>query len=160
MSRAPEVAEIVQALIGTWSGQGSGDYPTIEAFTYREETLFTEREDHPALHYEQRTWRHTPEGEVVSHWETGLLRISRDGTASILNAQGGRTEVMDGSWARTGDGWRLDFAGTGFAGDDRVVNSRRSFRLEPGSLSYIMAMETTATGEMFEHLEATLGRDV
>lgn len=156
MSRQPEVAEIVTELVGVWTGTGEGRYPTIESFQYRETTVFTDRPDHPALHFDQRTWKLTPGGEAVSHWETGLLRISSDGTVRLHDAQPGRVETMGGTWARDDPGWEISLASTGYAGDDRVVTTARRFRLVPGELSYEMNMETTSTPEMSLHLEARL----
>jgi hypothetical protein len=156
MSRSPEVAAMVKALVGSWSGHGSGGYPTIEPFDYRESTVFIEREDHPALHYEQRAWRQTPDGEVVSHWETGLLRLSSDRSAALFNAQGGRTEAMTGTWDETDDGWQIDLASVGYAGDIRVRHSSRRFSLGLGVLTYEMSMDTASTNSMTPHLEASL----
>ncbi len=158
MSRNPDVTALVQALVGMWAGTGEGKYSTIEPFTYREETRFTEREDHPSLHYEQRTWRNAPDGEVVSHWETGLIRISSDGTVKINNAQGGRTETMEGRWLHDKDGWIIELTGTGYAGDARVVSSTREIRLRRSSLSYQMWMKTTAVEGMELHLSAELAK--
>ncbi len=159
MSRHPEIAAVVAELVGTWSGTGEGQYPTIESFEYRETTKFTERPDHPALHFDQRTWKLTPDGDVVSHWETGLLRISSDGTARLHDAQPGRVETMGGIWGRADSGWEISLRSTGYAGDDRVVTTARRFRLIPGELSYEMDMETTSTHEMSLHLRARLVKD-
>lgn len=158
MSRQPNVHAIVSELVGTWSGEGEGQYPTIESFRYREVTEIGERDDHPALRFEQRAWKLTPSGDVVSHWETGLLRLSSDGSARFHNAQPGRAETMKGTWTRDQDGWVVSLASTGYAGDDRVVTSTRNFRLRPDVIEYEMCMETTATRQMSLHLRATLHR--
>jgi THAP domain-containing protein 4 len=159
VSRHPEVAELVAGLVGVWTGAGEGQYPTIESFRYREMTAFSERPDHPALHFDQRTWKQTPEGEAVSHWETGLLRISSDGTVRLHDAQPGRVEAMAGTWARQGSGWEISLSSVGYAGDDRVVTTSRTFRLNPGELTYEMQMETTSTGELSLHLSARLQKN-
>jgi THAP domain-containing protein 4 len=156
VSRHPEVAELVAELVGVWSGTGEGEYPTIDSFRYRETTEFTERPDHPALHFDQRTWKQTPEGETVSHWETGLLRISSDGTVRLHDAQPGRVEAMAGTWVRIGSGWEISLGSVGYAGDDRVVTAARTFRLASGELTYEMQMETTSTRELSLHLSARL----
>ena len=158
MNRKPEVADLVQELIGAWNGSGIGEYPTIESFTYRERTVITARDDHPALHFEQRTWKATDHGEEPSHWESGLLRLFSDGTATLNNAQSGRAETMAGSWSATGDGWRISLQSTGFAGDERMIDSTRIFTLSAGTLTYVHEMSTTAHPSMALHLKATLKR--
>lgn len=158
MTRDAEVAELVAALVGTWLGKGGGGYPTIQPFRYRELLEISERSDHPALHYEQRTWRITEGGEVVSHWETGLLRISSDGSLKLLNAQAGRAEAMTGSWRRDNGGWTLELESNAFAGDHRVRASTRVLSVASKTLTYEMSMETTATREMSGHLRAELTR--
>ena len=158
MSRKPEISAMVSALVGQWTGEGEGQYPTIEPFDYRETLQFTERSDHPAVHYEQRTWRRTPDGETASHWETGLLRLSSNGDARLLNAQGGRSEVMEGTWERKDHAWIILLEGIGYAGDERVVRSRRNLSFDGTTLGYTMDMETTATNQMSLHLTASLTR--
>ena len=160
MSRNPDVKALVQTLVGVWEGTGEGGYPTIEPFSYRETTRFVERDDHPALHYEQRTWQREPDREVVSHWETGFLRISSDGSVTMLNAQGGRAETMIGEWHRQDGHWRIELTSTGYAGDDRVLRSTRSFQLDERLLTYEMSMETTVTKEIGLHLNAELSKAV
>ena len=160
MSRDPAVAALVSELAGRWSGEGEGQYPTIDSFRYRETTEFTERSDHPALRFEQRAWKLTPEGEVVSHWELGLLRISSDGSLLMRDAQVGRSETLAGSWETDGHGWLMSLRSTGYAGDERVIASTRRFRLRPDELSYEMDMETTATHQMSLHLRATLRKAI
>ena len=159
VSRHPEVKAIVDALVGTWAGEGTGQYPTIDPFEYRETLEFADRTGHPSLHYEQRAWRKTADGEVVSHWETGLFRISSDGSILLFNAQGGRAEAMAGTWVRDGDSWTVRLQSTGYAGDDRVTASQRSLQIAADSLTYEMEMESTATLEMSLHLSATLTRN-
>jgi hypothetical protein len=158
MSRKPEVEALVSALVGHWTGEGDGEYPTIDPFRYRETLEITPRPDHPALHYEQRTWRQTPDGEVVSHWETGFLRLFSNGDVRIINAQGGRSEVMEGTWENTDDGWTILLEGSQYAGDERVLRSLRHFRFDGETLNYEMRMETTSTNEMSLHLTASLRR--
>ena len=158
MTRKPEVAGLVEALTGLWVGHGHGGYPTIDSFDYRESTRLTPRDDHPSLLFEQRTWKTLPEGEEVSHWETGLIRLSSDGTVRFNNAQPGRTEVMAGSWSGDDDGWSIHLESTSFAGDDRMLAATRSFELGHEQLHYRMAMHTTSTNELTAHLEATLQR--
>jgi hypothetical protein len=158
MARHPEVEALVSALVGTWRGQGVGGYPTIDPFEYRETMVIEARPDHPALHYEQRTWKLSEFGEVASHWETGLIRISSNGTATLNNAQGGRSETMAGSWTIESVGWRIDLSSTGFAGDDRVISSTRRFEVGAETLSYAHEMATTSISATTTHLRSDLAR--
>lgn len=156
MSRNPEVQSLTEALSGQWVGSGQGGYPTIDSFDYRETLEFTQRDDHPALHYDQRTWRQADEGEVPSHWETGLLMLSSDGSALLHNAQPDRTEVMLGTWVSTREGWEIRLLSTGYAGDGRMVRSTRNIAVRPGSLTYVMEMETISVPILTRHLTASL----
>ena len=82
MSAAP-AAELHPALaplaflLGTWRGDGSGHYPTIEPFAYVEEISFV-HVGKPWLLYTQRT-RHATEDRPL-HAETGYWRPIGDGT--------------------------------------------------------------------------------
>lgn len=158
MSRDPKVDAIVRRLVGVWEGEGEGGYPTIESFRYREVTGIDGRPDHPDLLVDQRTWKLVEDVEVVSHWETGLLRIASDGNVRWHNAQPGRVETMSGTWSGNGEGWVLALESTGFAGDDRVVTATRTLRLRGDELGYEMWMETVATGELSVHLRGRLRR--
>ena len=158
MSRSPEIEALALALVGRWSGTGTVSYPTIETFEYREEFVVSERSDHPALHIDQRTWKQTEDDEVPSHWETGLLRLSSDGTARFLNAQGGRAEAMDGGWRPTAVGWEISLASHDYAGDTRVVRSSRRYEVGPNRIGYRMSMATTNVPDLTAHLSASLTR--
>ena len=57
----PDCAPIAW-LLGTWRGNGHGDYPTIEKFQYAEELIFT-HDGRPFFHYFSRTWLTDDSGE-------------------------------------------------------------------------------------------------
>jgi len=59
-------------LLGEWEGEGEGDYPTIDAFTFSERLTFAHT-GRPFLTYLQRT--QGPEGNPM-HTETGYLRVT------------------------------------------------------------------------------------
>src|SRR5690625_6455905 len=93
MALHPALAPVA-ALIGTWRGDGRGEYPTITPFTYTEELIFTDV-DKPFLHYIQRTW--SPTGEPM-HTETGYLRVTAEQDVEFILAQPtGQTELAEGS---------------------------------------------------------------
>ena len=89
----PGVA-ILAPLVGTWVGEGSGEYPTIAPFTYREE-LTIGHTGKPFLTYAQRTTG--PDGRPL-HAETGYLRVPAPGRIELVVAQPtGITEVDEGT---------------------------------------------------------------
>ncbi len=49
-------------MLGTWRGNGHGDYPTIEAFEYGQELIFT-HDGRPFFHYMARAWIVDEDGE-------------------------------------------------------------------------------------------------
>jgi hypothetical protein len=78
-------------LVGTWEGEGEGDYPTVQPFRYRDRTSFT-HDGRPFLFYEQRTWRAGPDGtEMPSHTELGIWRGYADGQVEAVITQTTRT---------------------------------------------------------------------
>ena len=42
-------------MLGTWRGNGHGDYPTIDAYQYGQELIFT-HDGRPFFHYMARSW--------------------------------------------------------------------------------------------------------
>ena len=144
-------------LLGTWSGRGSGDYPTIEPFGYLEEVTFG-HVGKPFLAYTQRT--RSPEGQPL-HAETGYLRIGSPGRAELVLAQpSGITEVDEGPLSTDGDGLTLELNSCSVARTSsakEVVAVQRSIRVAGDELTYRVAM--AAVGQPLQHhLSATLHR--
>jgi hypothetical protein len=152
---------VLDRLEGTWRGDGSGYFPTIEAFDYRE-TLTFERRDETTIFYEQRTEKRL-RGQtafLTSHWESGFLRALEDESLELTNAQsGGRSEVLIGGIEFTDRVIRLNFVSKALTNDGRMVASMRAFEIENDTLRYQMKMRTTLVAELTPHLEAVLRRE-
>ncbi len=85
----------LELLIGTWSGEGQGNYPTIDAFRYRETVTFSAAPNKPFLRYEQKT--QSADGTPM-HTELGFLRPTGDGKIEFVLAQPtGQTESLEGT---------------------------------------------------------------
>jgi hypothetical protein len=72
-------------LLGHWQGNGHGDYPTIEKFSFAQELAFT-HDGRPFLHYLSRTWLLDEDGEPVRPLavETGFFRPQPNGEIEVL----------------------------------------------------------------------------
>ena len=152
------VSVAVRQLVGVWKGTGSGEFPTIDSFTYRERLEVSELRA-GRLHYLQQTWRHVDGEEVGSHMETGFIIVTDDAAVEILNAQSsGRVEVLRGSVSLQEGTVVVDLHSVTLAHDERMIGSRRELRLDEDELAYSMAMATTSVPEVATHLTAHLTR--
>ncbi|MGH2754029.1 MAG: FABP family protein [Actinomycetota bacterium] len=147
----PDCAPL-SGLIGTWTGEGEGFYPTIDRFGYREETTFS-HVGKPFLAYVQRSWR--LDDETPAHSESGFWRPRPDGAIEVVLAHSfGGVEVLEGS--RVGESIDLTsvaFVPTASAKDIRRVH--RIYRSSSSLLEYEIAME--AVGQPLQgHLTARL----
>jgi nitrobindin-like protein len=96
MQLHPAVA-VLAPLLGTWRGEGRGEYPTIEPFDYGEEITFAHT-GKPFLAYRQRTWS-LADGSPL-HAETGYWRAVGDGRVEVTLAHPfGAVEVLVGTVA-------------------------------------------------------------
>lgn len=72
-------------MLGTWRGNGHGDYPTIDKFEFGQELIFT-HDGRPFFHYMARAWVVDDKGEKVrdAAIETGFVRCRPEGKVEFL----------------------------------------------------------------------------
>jgi hypothetical protein len=110
----PDCAPIAW-LLGTWRGNGHGDYPTIEAFQFGQEVIFT-HDGRPFFHYMSRSWVVDEQGNKVRDGaiETGFFRAKADGSLEVVmthhtgfveiwygQAEGAKVEITTDAVVRT-----------------------------------------------------------
>ncbi|HET8716327.1 MAG TPA: FABP family protein [Nocardioidaceae bacterium] len=86
-------------LLGTWRGNGHGDYPTIDKFQFGQECIFT-HDGRPFFHYMSRAWIVDEQGEKVrdAAIETGFVRPKADGSLEwLLTHNTGFVEIWYGN---------------------------------------------------------------
>lgn len=146
--------EPLGGLLGTWRGNGEGNYPTIEPFRYVEEVTFG-HVGKPFLTYGQRT-RHADTG-LPLHAESGYWRaLGADRLEVVLAHPFGLLESLEGT---VSDGL-IDLstaAVLGTATAKSVSAVTRRFVLDGDELRYDVAM--AAVGRpLTHHLSAVLFR--
>lgn len=150
----------LHVLAGSWRGEGSARFPTIEAAEYLEELRIEWDDGREVLSYEQLI---TLSDGRPSHREVGFVRELPEGSLILWNAQdNGRTEVLAGTFTRdAADGALvIELASRSFGNDPRMLGSTRRIRVMAGQLTYEMKMSTTTVpDEAYRpHLNARLRR--
>ena len=146
----------VAGLIGTWRGEGAGEYPTIDPFAYTEEVTLSDV-GKPFLHYMQRTW--SPAGAPM-HTETGYLRLVDGSSVEFVLAQPtGQAELAEGPLAATADGFTCELASrvSNSASAKQVDGTERRIELAGDVLTTHFAMAAVGV-PMTHHLKSVMHR--
>ena len=145
-------------LLGTWKGEGAGDYPTIDAFRYTEEVTFA-HVGKPFLAYSQKT-RDAASGQPL-HAEAGYLRAIGGGDIEFVLVQpSGIVELHHGTVNGLVLELQLDGVHTTPAAKP-VADVRREIRVQMSGDESVLHYDVTmaAVGEpMTHHLRAELVR--
>jgi THAP4-like, heme-binding beta-barrel domain len=149
----PDIAPL-GFLLGTWVGEGAGQYSTITPFRYGEQIHVT-HSGKPFLFYVQRTW--ALDDRRPLHAEAGYFRHVGDGRVELVLVHPmGITEVEEGHL----DGLCLRLRTVGMASTataKRVDALERDIDVDGACLTYVIRM--AAVGEPLQHhLSATLKR--
>jgi hypothetical protein len=145
-------------LLGTWRGNGHGDYPTIDKYEFGQELIFA-HDGRPFFHYFSRSWIIDESGEKVrdAALETGFLRCLEDGKVELLLSHNtGFVEIYYGD----AGGGKLDVT------TDAVVRSHTAKEYVAGKRLYgnvegdlLYAYDMAAMGQALQpHLWARLQR--
>lgn len=133
-------------LLGSWSGEGQGEYPTISPFGYREIVTYT-HVGKPFLSYAQRTFA-GDDGRPL-HSEVGYLRSPRPGWVELMIAHPtGVVELDEGPFSSSSMRLRSSLvAGTSTAKEVTLIE--RDYDFEPGIINYSLRM--AAVGQPLTH---------
>lgn len=145
-------------MLGTWHGNGHGDYPTIDSFQFEQELIFA-HDGRPFLHYFSRTWILDDDTKRLrgGALETGFLRCRPERQVELLLSHPtGFVEI----WIGTAEGGKLDLTTDAVVRTESAkeyVGGKRLYGNVEGDLLY--AYDMAAQGQSLQpHLWARLQR--
>lgn len=156
MEPHPDLAPLLP-LVGTWTGEGHGEYPTIATFGYREE-LVVAASPKPFLVVSHRTWA-IDDGRPL-HVETGYWRVTPAGLEAVIAHPFGAAEVLAGTIETTTGGLRLRLRSTAVTTTGtakRIDATARELDVDGDRLESRLAMAAVGL-PLTHHLVATLTR--
>ena len=153
------LCEPLRPLLGTWSGRGHGEYPTIESFDYQEEITFA-HVGKPFVSYVQRTKLEST--GLPSHTEAGYLRaVGDDEYEFVISSPTGLVEI-DRATVSPGAPFSIEVTATAVHRTPRakpVTGLVRRITVDGDVLRYDFSM--AAMGHpLTHHLRAELRRSI
>ncbi|GAA3530778.1 FABP family protein [Nocardioides daeguensis] len=145
-------------MLGTWRGNGHGDYPTIESFQFGQELIFA-HDGRPFFHYMARSWIIDEDKQKVrdAAIETGFIRGVGEGRFEMLLTHNtGIAEIWHGEADNGKLEWTTDAVARTETAKEYTAGKRLYGNVE-GDLLY--AFDMAAMGQPLQpHLWARLKR--
>ena len=145
-------------ILGTWAGNGHGEYEGIDDFQFGQEAIF-QQDGRPFIHYMSRSWIVDADGNHVREaaQETGFIRPQEDGTLEVVMTHNtGFVEI----WYGEGGAGKLEMSTDAVARTDSAkeyVGGHRLYGSVEGDLLY--AFDMAAMGQPLQpHTWARLQR--